>query len=94
MTHQPLGRQNGAAIRAFRKKEHLSVAELAGFVGLHEKSLVNIENGRRPAGDEVLRNLARVLGVPLDAIVRSATAEGTAEEITEDEAEPEGAAAA
>lgn len=89
-----MGRQNGAAIRAFRKKERLGVAEFAGFVGLHKASLVNIENGRRPAGDELIRNMARVLGVPVAAIVRDGI--GNAEdagEITEDATEPEGAAA-
>lgn len=92
MTQLPMGRQNGAAIRAFRKKERLSVAELAGFVGLHPSSLVNIENGRRPAGDEVIRNLARVLAVPVAAITRDGTpGEPGDEEITE--AEPEVAAA-
>lgn len=90
-----MGRQNGAAIRAFRKKERLSVAQFAGFVGLHKQSLVNIENGRRPAGDEVIRNMARVLGVPVAAIVRDSAGDTAgAEEITEDATEPEGAAAA
>jgi transcriptional regulator with XRE-family HTH domain len=88
MTHEPLGRQNGAAIRAFRKKEGLSVVQLAGYVGLHPQSLRNVENGRRPAGDEVIRHLARVLGVPVEAITRDGASTGNA-----DEPEPAGAAA-
>lgn len=90
MNHTPMGRQNGAAIRAFRKKERMSRAQLASYVGLHEASLTNIENGRRPAAPEVIGHLARVLAVPVEAITRSGTAEG----IPEDEPEPGAAKAA
>jgi transcriptional regulator with XRE-family HTH domain len=71
MSCELIGRQNGAAIRAFRKKERLTVAELAGFVGLHPQALVNIENNSRPASPKAIRNLARVLGVPGEAITRA-----------------------
>lgn len=91
MTHEPVGRQNGAAIRAFREKEDLSVPEMAGFIGLSPQSLRNIENGTSPASPKVIRNAARVLGVPPKAITRSGTDEGICD--TEAEAEPEGAAA-
>jgi transcriptional regulator with XRE-family HTH domain len=74
-----MGRQNGAAIRAFRKKEKMSVVELAGYIGLHPQSLRNIENGRRPASDEIIRHLSRVLGVPIAAITRDGTDNGIAE---------------
>lgn len=80
MTHDPVGRQNGAAIRAFRKKEQLSVVKLAACVGLHEQSLRNIENGRRSVSREVLKDLARVLGVPVEAITRDGTDDGFTED--------------
>jgi len=73
MTHELSGRQNGAAVRAFRKKEGISVVQLAGYIGLHPQSLRNIENGRRPASEEIIRHLARVLGVPIEAITRDGT---------------------
>lgn len=80
MTCEPIGRQNGAAIRAFRKKERMSVVQLARYVGLHEAALRNIENGRRPAGEEVIKDLARVLGVPIPAITRDGTDKGLADD--------------
>ena len=86
MSYEPTGRQNGAAIRAFRKKEGLTVAELARFVGLYPQALTNIENGSKPAGKEVIRHLGRVLGVPIEAITRDGTDCGI-------EAEPEPAVA-
>lgn len=93
---QPMGRQNGAAIRAFRKKEGKSVPEVAGLLGMHQQSLRNIENGRRPASDEVIWHLSRILAVPVAAITRDGTSEGAEGEGAGDEdvpAEPEGAAA-
>jgi transcriptional regulator with XRE-family HTH domain len=89
MTHDLVGRQNGAAIRAFRLKEKLTVVKLAGYVGLHEQSLRNIENGRRPASGETLQDIARVLGVPVAAITRN----GADIRIPEDAPETNGAAA-
>ena len=71
MTHDLVGRQNGVAIRAFRQKEKLTVVKLAGYVGLHEQSLRNIENGRRTVSRETLLDIARVLGVPVAAITRN-----------------------
>ena len=85
MTHNLVGRQNGAAIRAFRQKEKLSVVRLAGYVGLHEQSLRNIENGRRTTSSETLRDIARVLGVPVAAITR----DGTGQVSQSDDREPD-----
>jgi transcriptional regulator with XRE-family HTH domain len=90
MTHELTGRQNGAAIRAFRQKERLTVPQLAGYIGIHPQSLRNIENGRRSAAPDTIRHLARVLGVPVPAITRDGTDDG----ITEEAPEPQGAAAA
>jgi transcriptional regulator with XRE-family HTH domain len=84
-----MGRQNGAAIRAFREKEQMSVAVVAGLVGLdNPQSLRNIENGTRPASNDVIWHLARILRVPVKAITRDGTGDG----ITVP-AEPKGVAA-
>jgi transcriptional regulator with XRE-family HTH domain len=89
-----MGRQNGAAIRAFRNKEGLSVVKVAGLLQIHPQALRNIENGTRPAGSEVMWHLARILDVPLKAITRDGTGDGAEDEGVEDEvAEPNGAAA-
>ena len=97
---QPMGRQNGAAIRAFREKEGKSVPQVAGLLGMHPQSLRNIENGRRPASDEIIWHLARILAVPEAAITHPGTGGGAQDNDTEGEApephaeaEPEGAAA-
>ena len=72
-----MGRQNGAAIRAFREKEKMSVATVAGLVGLdNPQSLRNIENGTRPASNDVIWHLARILRVPVKAITRDGTDNG------------------
>jgi transcriptional regulator with XRE-family HTH domain len=73
MAYEQTTQANGAAIRAFRKKEKLSVPQLAGFVGLAAQSLTNIESGGRSTSPQVMRNLARVLGVPVEAITRDGT---------------------
>lgn len=89
MRREPVIRQNGAAIRAIRKKDRRSARDVAHQVGIHEQGLRNIENNTRPASTEVLRRIADILDVPVEAITR----DGTSEEITEDATEPEGAAA-
>jgi transcriptional regulator with XRE-family HTH domain len=87
-----MGRQNGAAIRAFREKEEMSVATAAGLVGLdNPQSLRNIENGTRPASNDVIWHLARILRVPIRAITRDGTDDGITAPVV---AEPEEAEAA
>lgn len=72
MRREPAGRQNGPAIRAFRKLVGLRVAQLAQYAGLqHAQTLVNIENDSRPASVATIKAIARVLGVPAEAIVRN-----------------------
>jgi transcriptional regulator with XRE-family HTH domain len=62
-------RQNGAAIRALRRKDGQSVRELAEAAGLGEQPLRNIENGFRQASWEALARIAKALSVPVAAIV-------------------------
>jgi DNA-binding XRE family transcriptional regulator len=68
-------RQNGAAIRALRRKDGRKVGELADAVGLHAQALVNIENGFRQASWETLARIAKALCVPVEAIANGARPE-------------------
>ncbi len=69
-----MGRQNGAAIRAIRELSGLSPGDLAAAIDIKEQSLRNIENGSRPASDAVIYAIAGKLGVPVEAITKSAEA--------------------
>lgn len=83
-----MGRQNGAAIRAFREKEKMSVATAAGLIGLdNPQSLRNIENGTRPASNDVIWHLSRILAVPVKAITRDGTDDGITAPAEPEEAE-------
>jgi transcriptional regulator with XRE-family HTH domain len=60
---------NGAAIKAIRQAKGLKGVDLAAAVGISHGHLFNIESPRRKkASDEVLGHIARVLGVPLEAV--------------------------
>lgn len=66
----PATRQHGPAIRALRRKDGLSVRELAAQVEVHPQALRNIELERRPTSPEVLNRIARALVVPVAAVSR------------------------
>jgi len=87
MPYEQTAQPNGAAIRAFRKKEKLSVPQLAGYVGLAPQSLTNIESGGRGTTRKVIGDLARVLGVPVEAITKDGTSVGLAPAADGDEDE-------
>jgi transcriptional regulator with XRE-family HTH domain len=61
-------RQNGAAIRAIREREGLSVSELATSVGISDPHLRNLELEHKDARPETLALIARGLRCPLAAI--------------------------
>jgi transcriptional regulator with XRE-family HTH domain len=89
MRNEPDVRPNGAAIRAFREKDRRTRADVARYAGLKPQSLTNIENGQRSTTIEVIRLIAEILDVPVDAITR-----GDASLADDTPAEPEKAAAA
>lgn len=66
--------QNGAAIRAIRQREGLTVDQLASKVSaslsLSAPHLRNIENEHRSASPEHLALIARHLNVPIAALRR------------------------
>lgn len=76
-------RQNGAAIRALRRKDGQQVSDLAEAVGLHPQALVNIENGWRQASWETISRIARALAVPDAAILRDTPPTGSGEDVKE-----------
>lgn len=93
MEREPVIRQNGAAIRALRKKDRRTVADVAAFAGLKPQTLTNIENNSKPASKEAMLKIADLLGVPVAAITRN----GTDDEFAEDDprgAQPEPAGVA
>lgn len=79
LTTTPTVDHNGPAIRAMRQMKGLSCSDLADLVGIHEQSLRNIElydSATRPerpkkCSVETLNRIARVLDIPVGAIVRS-----------------------
>lgn len=78
-THPRELRQNGAAIRAIRQREGLSIAGLAHrateTTSISEPHLRNIENELKNASIEHLAAIAKALDVPLAAIRRNPSAE-------------------
>jgi transcriptional regulator with XRE-family HTH domain len=97
MRREPVGRQNGAAIRALREKDKRSPADMARHVGLHPQALRNIENNSKPAGSDTIKAIADILDVPIEAITRDGCPlEDDApvnETVTEEAPEPDGVAA-
>ena len=55
---------NGAAIKAIRKKDRKTAADVARYAGIETQSLYNIEDGQRNASREKLERIADILGVP------------------------------
>ena len=89
MEREPVGRQNGAAIRGMRKIADIAPADFATRVGLkHHQALRNIENNSRAASAQTIRRIADQLGVPVSAILRDG--HGASED---EDREPAGVAA-
>jgi transcriptional regulator with XRE-family HTH domain len=66
------GRQDGTAIRRLREERgYRHVKAFAARVGITPQALSNIELGNKPAGIDVLVTIARVLGVPVDKILKA-----------------------
>ena len=63
-------RQNSAALRALREKDGLSQTDLAKKVGMTQANYWRIEAEAANAKVETLNKIARVLRVPVAAIMR------------------------
>lgn len=70
-TRHTLGQQ----IRAARKAKRVSLRKLAASVGCSFGFINDIEQGRRNASPDIIRNLARALGVSPDPMVRASNLE-------------------
>lgn len=57
------------ALRAYRTREDLTQRELAGKVGIPQRHISEMENGKRPIGKEMARRFAEVLGVDYRALL-------------------------
>lgn len=62
--------QNGSAIREIRKREGLTVSDLAHRVGISDPHVRNIENENRPASIEHMARIAAALNCSLSSIRR------------------------
>ncbi len=60
----------GREVRAFRRKQNITVAELANLTGLSIGMLSKIENGNTSPSLTTLQTLANALSVPLTAFFR------------------------
>lgn len=80
MTSVNFGRQVGEIIRRQRELAALPMRQVAGMVGISGPYLSQIENGLRAPSDQVLRNLAETLGIPLDDLMDESTGDDAAAE--------------
>lgn len=58
-----------SAVRAIRRHRGQTQAELAALAGVGQAYISEIESGRKTGTPETLAQIARALGVPLDALV-------------------------
>jgi len=77
MTHTPTGGQNGAAMRAIRRRSELTVRQMCDLlkeqegIRIHPNSYRNVETNARGASDQLIGGVARVLKVPTVALLRA-----------------------
>ncbi len=64
--------QLGAAIRALRKSQEMTIEEFASKAGIHWTYLSGIENGRRNPSWDVVSKLSVALNTDLGEIARVA----------------------
>jgi transcriptional regulator with XRE-family HTH domain len=62
----------GNVIREQRKAERLTQEQLAELAASHWTYISEIENGHRNPGIDVLRRIAKGLGVPLSQLIATA----------------------
>lgn len=82
-THD-LPRSLGAMIRRQRELGEMSMRQLASMVGISNPYLSQIENGLRAPSEQVLRNIAVSLGVPVEDLADEASADDESAELMYD----------
>jgi len=68
----------GAAIRALRQRDGLTLAQVSALANLSSGMLSKIENGQTAAGTDALARIARALGVSMGMLFSQYDATGTA----------------
>ncbi len=58
-----LGKEKIIALRAYRTREDLTQCELAEKMGIPQRHISEMENGKRVIGKEMAKRFAEVLGV-------------------------------
>jgi len=58
-----VGKEKTLALRAYRTREDLTQRELAQKVGVPQRHISEMENGKRPIGKEMAKRFAKVLGI-------------------------------
>jgi len=71
----PTNKELGRAIRRLRRKQHMTIEDLAHVADIHPTYLSGIERGIRNPTWTKLANLARGLDTPLSNLVRDAETE-------------------
>lgn len=59
---------HGAALRAIRKKDRRTAADVARFARISPQTLYNAENGQSNLGPDTLKRVADILNIPVAAI--------------------------
>lgn len=67
-------RHNGLSIRHFRIKDGVKPGAFAAAAGIAYSTLDNIENERKEASVETLHRIAKLLDVPVGALLRDPNA--------------------
>lgn len=66
---------NAASLKAIRERTGFTQTTFAAEVGIARPNYAHIEAGRRPGTDEQIVRMARVLQVPVTAIIEASTLE-------------------
>ena len=64
-----IGQEKTIALRAYRTREDLTQRELAEKVGIPQRHISEMENGKRPIGKETAKRFAEVLKVDYRALL-------------------------
>lgn len=64
-----IGKEKTIALRAYRNREDLTQRELAERVGIPQRHISEMENGKRVIGKEMAKRFADVLGVDYRALL-------------------------
>jgi DNA-binding XRE family transcriptional regulator len=56
-----IGKERQVALRAYRHREEFTQRKLAELVGIPQRHVSEMENGKRPIGKEMAKRLSKVL---------------------------------